>query len=103
MITPLAQRQMFQTINAEAVRAALEVSGQFQKELAQKQALLERMAEDNTAVPQIPKAEGLKIEERRQGRQEQGREGQAEEQEGQESPQAGTEANPADAHLDFLA
>jgi len=101
MITPLAQRQMFQTINAEAVRAALEVSGQFQKELAQKQAMLDRMAEDNASVPQIPKAEGLKIEERKQGRQEQGQEGQP--GQGEEAPKEGAEANPADAHLDFLA
>ena len=38
MITPLGQRQMFQTVNVEAVRAALEVGGHFQREAAQKQA-----------------------------------------------------------------
>jgi hypothetical protein len=104
MITPLAQRQMFQTINAEAVKAALEVSGQFQRELAQKQAMIERLVEDQTSVPQIPRAEGLKIEERKGGKQGQEQEGQAKDQDEPDgTAQAGPEANPAETHMDFLA
>ena len=87
MITPLGQRQMFQTINAEAVRSALEVSGLFQRELAQKQALLDRMAEDQASVPQIPRTDGLRTEERKGGRQDQGAPGPGQ-GEGADQPEA---------------
>ena len=104
MITPLAQRQMFQTINAEAVKAALEVSGQFQRELAQRQAVLERMAEDQASVPAVPTAEELRTEERREGHREPGEEGYGEAWD--EDGSAGSEdpgAKSADGHLDLLA
>jgi hypothetical protein len=102
MITPIVQRQMFQTINAEAVRAASEVGGLVQREASLRQALLERMAEDQASVPGIPMAEGLRAEERQGGRQNEGqhhpgrkaKDGEAEE---------GDKANPAEPHMDFLA
>ena len=103
MITPLAQRQMFQTINAEAVKAALEVSGLIQRETAQRQAMLDRMAEDQASVPTIPKAEDLRTEERKGGRQDEGAPGPGR----RRGPGAGRggpgKANVADAHVDLLA
>jgi hypothetical protein len=103
MITPLAQRQMFQTINAEAVRAALEVSGEFQRDLAQRQAVLERAAEDQASVPNVSKAEALRTEERKGGRRGDAQEGQDEGgAEGQE-PEGQASAKSAEGHLDLLA
>jgi hypothetical protein len=107
MITPLGQRQMFQTVNAEAVRAALEVAGLAQREEAQKQVLADRMAEDKDSVPEIPQAERLKTEERHQGRRGQQQPGQREAGEGdgsREEPDGSSGwANLADTHMDFLA
>jgi len=102
MITPLAQRQMFQTINAESVKAALEVSGQFQRELTQRQAMVDRMAEDQAAVPTVPKGEAPRTEERKSGRQggrDGGKGGAGREQRG--GGQA--KANVAEGHVDLLA
>lgn len=108
MITPLGQRQMFQTVNAEAVRAALEVAGLAQREAVQKQVLADRMAEDKDTVAEIPQAEGLKTEERhpdRRGQQQGGRRDAGEE--GGTGDETGGSpfgwANPADMHMDFLA
>lgn len=104
MITPLGQRQMFQTVNAEAVRTAAEVAGQGQREAALKQGLADRMAEAQDSVPEIPKAEAMKTEERRQsrkGREHSGRQsghGPGEEATGTEGP-----AISAEGHMDFLA
>ena len=104
MISPLGQRQMFQTINAEAVKAAHEVGGLLQRETGQRQAVLDRMAEAQASVPEIPFAEGLKAEERKEGRKRGGRQG-ADGRGAQTEAQAGddTTANPADGHMDFLA
>jgi hypothetical protein len=103
MITPLAQRQMFQTINAEAVKAALEVSGQFQRELSHRQAMVERMIEDQASVPVVPTAEELRTEERKGGRRDQGREARGEDQDGNDAGDLeGGSAKPADGHLDLL-
>ena len=103
MITPLAQRQMFQTINAESVKAALEVSGQFQRELAQRQALLDRMAEDRASVPTIPKAEDLRTEERKGGKQGEGERGQGGGEDREQAGEDQAKANVADGHVDLLA
>ena len=105
MITPLGQRQMFQTVNAEAVRAALEVGEHFQREATHKQIVAERMAEAQAAVPEIPRAEGMKTEERRgrgQGQgQARGRAGAAKAEGQPEDPD--DHAESADPHMDFLA
>lgn len=103
MITPLGQRQMFQTVNSEAVRAALEVGEHFQREATHKQIVAERMAEAQASVPEIPRAEGLKTEERH-GRQQ----GQAQERAAKEKTRRNPEdpedkAESADTHMDFLA
>jgi hypothetical protein len=104
MITPLTQRQMFQTVNAEAVRTAAEVSGQLQRETATRQALANRMAQDHANVPEIPAGEGLRTEEKQNREQNRGRRGarhgQPDEDEG---PEDDGQANPAGPHMDFLA
>jgi hypothetical protein len=103
MITPLGQRQMFQTVNVEAVRAALEVGGQFQREAIQKQALADRMAEDQASVPEIPRAEGLKTEERHGRRQDQAPERDAAGRPRRRPEDPDEPADSADPHMDFLA
>jgi len=102
MISPLGQRQMFQTINAEAVKAALEVGGLLQRETGQRQAVLDRMAEDQASVPEIPFADGLKAEERKEGRKQEGRQGSPRRGEGDQAAEDAP-AIPADGHMDFLA
>ena len=57
MISPLGQRQMFQTVNAEAVRSALEGTGLLQREAMHKQVIMDQMAEDQASVLEIPKSE----------------------------------------------
>ena len=104
MITPLGQRQMFQTVNVEAVRTAAEVAGQAQREAAHKQVLADRMAQAQDSVPEIPQAEGLKTEDRghhRQDRQHEGHPGG----DGSREEATGTDGSaiPADGHMDFLA
>jgi len=104
MVSPLGQRQMFQTMNTEAVRAASEVSGQLQRDAGFRQAIAERMAEEQASVPLIPKTDAMRTEERREGRRQGGREGaphpdvEAEPDEAQPEP-----ARTADGHLDLLA
>jgi len=103
VITPLAQRQIFQTANVESVRAAHEVSEQIQREQARKKTADDRAAEDQASVRLIPSSERIRTEERRGGRGQ----GGAEEQlpEDQHKEESGTEgqAGPAESHLDFLA
>lgn len=104
MITPLGQRQMFQNLNSEAVRAALETHGQFQRELMQAQVLANRTAEDQVSVPEIPEGEAARTEERKEGRGKGEPEPQDGKGEGEEHPEgAGAEAKPAEVHMDFLA
>lgn len=99
MITPLAQRQMFQTANIEAVRAAHEVSDQIQREQSRKKTAEDRAAEDQASVRGIPASEQIRTEERERNRN------QHRESEDEGEPQSGTDktAESADSHLDFLA
>lgn len=99
MITPLAQRQMFQTANIEAVRAAHEVSDQIQREQSRKKTAEDRAAEDQASVRGIPASEQIRTEERERNRNQQ------RETEDEGEPQSGPDeaAESADSHLDFLA
>ncbi|MBP1626581.1 MAG: hypothetical protein H6Q00_1056 [Holophagaceae bacterium] len=104
MITPLGQRQIFQTANVEAVRMSLEVSEQIQREAARRKAAEDHLAEEQDSVHGIGKAEGLRTEERK------GRGGQEtpseEDEEAGESSSESPESSPAQAlegRLDFLA
>jgi hypothetical protein len=105
MVSPLGQRQMFQTVNVESVRTASEVSGLLQREAHQKQAMVDRMAEEQASVPEIPKTDAMRTEERRGRGQGQGREGSSQDADGGEDPDQPepAKANPAEPHLDFLA
>lgn len=101
MITPLGQRQMFQTANIESVRAAHEVSELIQREQARQKTAEERAAEEEAEVHLIPGSDRIRTEERRGGRNQGGTEdepsGEAEERESRDG------ADPADSHLDFMA
>lgn len=101
MITPLGQRQIFQTANVEAVRASLEVSEQIQREQARKKTADDQAAEDQAAVQVIPGSERIITEERR-NRQGQGS-GQPGSEEEDETGNRKRKAKSADPHLDFLA
>jgi hypothetical protein len=105
MVSPLGQRQMFQTINVESVKTAGELSGLLQREASQRQAIADRMAEDQASVPEIPNTSAMRAEERKGGRQgESGRHGQGREEDPEADPEkADAKANPAETHLDFLA
>jgi len=100
MITPLGQRQIFQTANVEAVRVAHEVSGQMQREQVHRQIAEEKAAEENGNVQIIAGSDKIRTEERqgRRGSQQQSaNEKQEEEDDEKENPSSG------DQHLDFMA
>ena len=101
MITPLGQRQIFQTANIESVRAAHEVSELIQREQARQKAAEEHAAEEEAEVHGIAASDRIRTEERRGGRNQGGsEEGASGEEEGQEYKDS---AGPADSHLDFMA
>ncbi|WP_316676512.1 hypothetical protein [uncultured Tolumonas sp.] len=64
MISPLGQRQVFQTANVEAVRQAQEVSEQIQRENAKKRAADDQMLEDEASVRVIAESEKIETSER---------------------------------------
>jgi hypothetical protein len=103
MISPLGQRQIFQTANIEAVKQAQDVSEQIQRENARKRIADERLQEDEASVRVIDNSEKIQTDERK------GRGGQdtaEEELPSQTSKDDQDEENPAesaDSHLDFLA
>lgn len=104
MITPIGQRQVLQTVAAEAVRAAHEGNEQVQREIARRQILDQRLAEDQGAVHQVSSAENLRLEEnpheqRRRG----GHPAQEEPTEAEDGEPEPRPAGPADSHLDLLA
>lgn len=101
MITPLGQRQIFQTANVEAVRASLEMSEQIQREQARKKTADDRAAEDQAGVQIVSGSERIITEERRQGRGQGEAEQQPPEEEGEGSHKQ--RAKSADSHLDLLA
>jgi len=102
VITPLGQRQIFQTANVEAVRASLEVSEQIQREQSRKKTADDRAVEDQAAVQVIPGSERIITEERRNGRNQSGAEGEAPDEDEVEGRRR-KKAISADSHLDFLA
>lgn len=104
MITPIGQRQVLQTVAAEAVRAAHEGNEQVQREIARRQVLDQRLAEDQGAVHQVSSTENLRLEENAQEqRRHGGRPGREELPEAEAVEGAGSPAGPADSHLDLLA
>ena len=104
MISPLGQRQVFQTANVEAVRQAQEVSEVIQRDNAKKRAVDERLEEDQASVRIVAESESIKTNER-QGHQGRGTPEEAPQRSELETekPEEGNTAEPADSHLDFLA
>ncbi|MBI3131724.1 MAG: hypothetical protein HYZ13_10395 [Acidobacteria bacterium] len=95
MITPLTQRQILTTATLEAVRLAHDGGALAQREVARRHALELRQAEEADEVHDVAKTEGLRLEERREGR----RQGHSEERPEDEAEAA----EPAEKHLDLLA
>lgn len=106
MITPLGQRQVFQTAHVEALRQAHEVHEQVQREAARQKVAEDRLSEGAHEVHEVPHSDQIRTEERH-GRQQQ----QAPEDHGEGEPkgEGGPEAEgahpapPAEGHLDLLA
>lgn len=67
-MNPLTLRQSFQTANLEALREAQGFNDLLVREAVQKRILDDRTAQEQSNVPEIPKAEGMRAEERK-GRQ----------------------------------
>jgi hypothetical protein len=101
MISPLGQRQVFQTANVEAVRQAQEVSELIQRDNAKKRAVDDRLHEDQASVRVIAESENIQTQERQGGggaEQELLEQNAAKERKEEEHA-----AESADSHLDFLA
>ena len=99
-VIPLAQRQLFQTANLEAVRQAHEVGAQVQRERVARKVADDRQAEDSKSIRDVVESEQVKLQERegRGGTGAQGEQGAPSEEETPEEGQAGS----ADTKLDFL-
>ena len=101
MISPLGQRQVFQTANIEAVKQAQEVSEVLQRDNAKKRALDDRLNEDQASVRVVAESENIQTHERQGGggaQQELLEQSAKKEKKGEEHA-----AESADPHLDFLA
>jgi hypothetical protein len=104
MISPLGQRQIFQTVAVETVKLAMDGGFLVQQEQARRQAFDAKLAEALFDVPDVSKSDDLKLAEH--GAEEQsGRHlhstGSAEELPADETE--GTPAEGARPHLDLLA
>lgn len=102
MISPLGQRQIFQTANIEAVRQAHEVSEQIQRENVRKLVADEQLLEDEASVRVVANSEGIRAGERQERQEQQPSQGEA--SSGETNPEEEeSSAESADSHLDFLA
>ncbi len=102
MITPLVQRQIFQTASVESVRLAAEGHGLVQQEQARKQSFDAKLAEALVDVPDVEEADVLRLAEReRNGRQP----GQGSDHPGEAESEAPAQdpAEGAGSHVDLLA
>jgi len=102
---PISLRQSFQNANVEALREAQGFNDQVAREAASRKDLQERVAEEQANVPEIPKTDALRTEERKNREQAQGQGGQGRgnEQANEEPQEEAGPAITADGHLDFLA
>lgn len=99
-------RQSFTTANLEALREAQGFNDLQAREAARRKDVDELTAMEQANVPQIPKAEALRTEERkgRERRQGRGHEaGDEVEDEAQGDSEAGIQAKTAEFRLDLLA
>lgn len=95
---------MLQTVALEAVRAAHEGNEEVQREIARRQFLDHRLAEDQATVHQVPTSEGIHLEKdpRERKRGEPGKEAREREGEGGEEP-PDEAAGSAESHVNILA
>jgi len=99
-MNPLAIRQSFQNANLEAMREAQGHNDLQAREAARKKDVDERTTLEHSNVPEIPRADALRTEERK-GRDKQRNPGrEAGEGEAEEEAESAKSAEP---HLDFLA
>ena len=106
MISPLGQRQAFQTAHVEAIRQAQDVGEQIQREFSKVKAAEDQLATEHVTVRVIPESEEIQTEERQEPhrnphehQQGQGSHGSEEESPSESEQSAGS----AESHLDFLA
>jgi hypothetical protein len=101
MISPLGQRQVFQTAHVEAARQAQEVSEQIQRENAKKRVVDDRLQEDQASVRVVAESGTIQTNERKGGR---GAQEQLPKQKAaKDEPNDEDPAESADSHLNFLA
>jgi len=102
-MNPLTLRQSFQTANLEALREAQGFNDLLAREAAQKRILDDRTTQEQSNVPEIPRAEGLRAEERkgRQGQRQAPQGGEPDEQPEAEAPSPRGEIS-ASGGLDLL-
>jgi hypothetical protein len=103
MISPLGQRQIFQTAHVEAVRQAQEVSEQVQRENVKKRVAEEQLNEDQASVRVIDNSEHIRTDERESRRGEGGAEEELPEKSAKGKKDGENPADSADKHMDFLA
>ena len=103
MITPIGQRQILQTVVAEAVRAAHEGGEHVQREIVRRQIFDQLMAEDQGSVHQVSSTENLRLEENAREQKRGGRGRPEESPRETDGEEAAGQAGPADSTLDFLA
>ena len=102
MISPLGQRQVFQTANIEAVRQAQDVSEQIQREITKKKVLDDRLSEDQSSVRGVAESERILTDGQKGGGGNQGEAPEPHPQKPKEEAEPDT-AESADSHLNFLA
>ncbi|BDU77197.1 hypothetical protein [Mesoterricola sediminis] len=102
-MNPITLRQSFQTANLEALREAQGFNDLLAREAAHKRILDDRTAQEQNNVPEIPRADALRTEERkgRQGREDAPEQGEAPEAASGEDL-APERAIPAEGGLDLL-
>jgi hypothetical protein len=103
-VNPLTLMQSHQVSNLEALRAAQGVHELAVREAAQKRVFEDTLTLAQTEVPEIPNAEALRTEDKKQRdrrREREGEQGEAGEELAAGEP--ANPANPAESHLDLLA
>jgi hypothetical protein len=103
-VNPITLRQTFQAANFEAIREAQGFNDALVREAGNKKLLQEQNALQQDNVPEIPKTEAMRTEERKgrergSRRERQGARGTEEEAEASQEESASS----ADGHLDLLA
>ncbi len=106
MISPLAQRQILQTLAVETVRVAMEGSAQVQREQAQRQSFNAKLSDALMDVVDVAESDPLKLRDHGEaesgGAGEHGTGASADANE-EDNPREPPPAGPAEPHVDLLA